>query len=1482
MRKPLLTQISANLRSKTSKIWVLLLAFLLSNGILFSQCDPDINGEAYQCGNDIVLYSFSGGNTIGVLPVWSLSGGGNIQGNNLGIFLQVEWTTPGNHQVYLEIPSNIACPAGQFDTLDVTVVPTFAPELACNDTVQVSLGLNCEALVTVDMILEGSYSDPDEVFDVYVIDENGDTVPNDLLNGDHVDMYFDVTVVHRCSGNYCEGVLLVEDKLPPEDLVCSNYIVECDDNLTPNGGPTNFPLPQGTTVFRHPDPNTYLVRGLDACSDVILSYRDVIVADTCPFVNTIYRIWTATDASGTSLTCTDTIRVNAGNIMNITWPEDFDGNGGNPGPIDACSNLWPRDINGHPDTSYTGSPIVGAICSNIDVSYSDLRLEICENSYKLLREWIAVDWCNDTIAYHTQIIKVLDERGPIISCRTSSGAPDTIYTIPGTCLGSKVLPVPERNPFADVFIIAECSEWTYSVKYKPAENPEDCTPVPGEGEYDPAHLRIIGYTPDRRPIFEAYDLPTGCNWIYYVITDACGNVTECQFDIYVKEHENPIAVCDLHTVVTLSDAGTAKVYAETFDDGSHDNCQLGYFKVRRMDPNDCTDTEFRDYVEFCCEDVANNPIMVVLRVYDASGNYSECMVEVTVQDKTPPVLVCPPRITVSCEYDLSDLSVFGDVVTDPSQRQNIIINDPHNTVHSQPRNWGLDGYASDDCDITLDYSERIFSNDCGVQSVHRTWTLNKGTSTERLCTQVITVRNFSPGDFTGLKWPDHKDLTNGCPDHVDPAETGEPEISDDNCSLYLINYDDEVYNIVQNACFKVLRTWTVHDHCSNLDTSFVQVIKILNTEPPIITSPCTDISVNAEGSDCEAYVELITEAVDSCTANGNLEWSYRIDLDSDGDINITGFGNDASDVYQAGRHRIYWTVEDRCGNTTSCNYYFTVVDRKKPTPYCLAGLITVVMQNTGTVVVWASDFDAGSFDNCSDNEDLTFSFNQSGNQQSRIFRCSDIEDGRADTIMVQIWVIDEAGNRDYCETQIILQDNRNDVCPNVSNGQTGTIAGLVQTPDDKMVSEVNVMLDNSAPSMPQYDLTTDDGHYAFPSIPLKEDYLIDPSKNDDAMNGVSTRDILYIQRHLLGISSFNNPYQYIAADVNGSEHVSTSDITELRKLILGVYSQLPNNESWRFINANYQFADPNDPFPFEEVDEIKSLDGDDMATDFIAVKIGDLSGDVVTNSIISTEGRSGDEMVLFVTVPESVDEPLVELPFYADAFTNMLGLQFTLRFDAASFELNDISYGLPQMNESHFGLHRIEDGIITMSWNSLMPLTWSSDSPLFSLKLVRKESGASIENALRINSEITKAEAFDESEDDMSIKLEWRSEKGEVMTGQAFELLQNRPNPFDKSTVVGFVLPENDNIALTILDVTGKVVKQIEGYYPKGYNEIRISVEDLQMTGILYYQLETEDHTAHEENDLDRLKLGIVEGGYRLIQAGILPSKDKLTPRFIS
>jgi hypothetical protein len=86
--------------------------------------------------------------------------------------------------------------------------------------------------------------------------------------------------------------------------------------------------------------------------------------------------------------------------------------------------------------------------------------------------------------------------------------------------------------------------------------------------------------------------------------------------------------------------------------------------------------------------------------------------------------------------------------------------------------------------------------------------------------------------------------------------------------------------------------------------------------------------------------------------------------------------------------------------------------------------------------------------------------------------------------------------------------------------------------------------------------------------------------------------------------------------------------------------------------------------------------------------------------------------------------------------------------------------------------------------------------------------------------------------------------EGSTVEANNFSLYQNTPNPFNGETVIGFVLPEATEATLTIYDVTGKVVRVIEGSYVQGYNEESVNRDDVGSAGVYYYQLETDNHTA--------------------------------------
>ncbi|HMX39095.1 MAG TPA: carboxypeptidase regulatory-like domain-containing protein [Saprospiraceae bacterium] len=145
-------------------------------------------------------------------------------------------------------------------------------------------------------------------------------------------------------------------------------------------------------------------------------------------------------------------------------------------------------------------------------------------------------------------------------------------------------------------------------------------------------------------------------------------------------------------------------------------------------------------------------------------------------------------------------------------------------------------------------------------------------------------------------------------------------------------------------------------------------------------------------------------------------------------------------------------------------------------------------------------------------------------------------------------------------------------------------------------------------------LTDAQGSFEFSNIPVGGNYTLTPALDTMPLEGVSTYDLVLISKHILGLEPFPTVWKMLAADVNRSGSISTFDIVEARKLILGIYTKLPAAPSWRFWPVGTVFPDPTNPFvlpaggnPLPEFISLTNLQGPVTTADFVAVKVGDVN-----------------------------------------------------------------------------------------------------------------------------------------------------------------------------------------------------------------------------------------------------------------------------------
>jgi hypothetical protein len=320
-------------------------------------------------------------------------------------------------------------------TVEVLEYPNPITSLICNDLVYVSLDASCSYCLGADDILEGG---PYGCYDDFVVEVdktppfgNGPWLPA-CFNIADIDKTYQLRVTDLSTGNKCWGNVKIEDKLPPE-MVCEDFSVPCN---TPNFSPSYLLNVLGIAEA-FPD--------VTDCQNFTLTWIDTETDQNCAsgLTKIITRKWTAVDESGNSSTCIQQISLLRPTLNDLVLPPDYDGI---DAPYFECASAYPT-----PDwiesQGLQGYPYVFGLPSgcSINWAYDDVLIEVCDGTYKIVREWTIVDWCTGIPFQHYQIIKVADEVGPTFDCPANL----TVSTDPFACCATINLP--------DVIVEDNCS-----------------------------------------------------------------------------------------------------------------------------------------------------------------------------------------------------------------------------------------------------------------------------------------------------------------------------------------------------------------------------------------------------------------------------------------------------------------------------------------------------------------------------------------------------------------------------------------------------------------------------------------------------------------------------------------------------------------------------------------------------------------------------------------------------------------------------------------------------------------------------------------------------------------------------------------------------------------------------------------------------------------------------------------------------------------
>ena len=640
-----------------------------------------------------------------------------------------------------------------------------------------------------------------------------------------------------------EQIIILEDSTPPVFDVPTDITLDCSTNL-------NDLTITGDAINER-----------DICSSNIgqATYRDSIVLSTvCGNAGTLIRIWMLSDDCGNVNEQQQTIE-----ILDTIAPVFSV-------PIDVTLSCG-EDVS---DLILTGDVFDESdICDdNIgEASYRDSVIVSsgCTNESTVIRIWSLADACGNTMV-DTQRVYIVDTIPPsftvpddlTVDCATDPddltvvgdvtdesdncglGGQEAVYrdslVVTGGCPGEReflriwTLVDVCNNVFVDTQRITFNDEIapTFTV---PDDVTIDCTDDPsdltdtGDVTDETDNCSTIGLDANYTDSI-AVDVPcNGSTTIYrtWVSTDECGNVATAIQIILLEDTTPPIF--DVPADITLdcaTDIDDLAITGDAINESDICSSNLGQ-------------ATYRDSIVLntICGDAGT--YIRIWTLSDDCGNVYEQMQTIELLDTIAPEFTIPVDVTLSCEEDIDDLTLAGDVFDE-----------------------------SDNCDNGIGeatYRDSVVvSNVCaGQSSVYRIWSLADGCGNMMVNTQrVYIVDTLRPI------------IINAPADTIVDCDAipDEPDLLvDDNCSTLIdILFEEDRVDGACDDTYSLLRTWTVTDECGNVRTTS-QTITVINCGPEADVT-LSDAEVCA-GESVQFSVSLNSNSYD----NPVYQWQFSDD-----------------------------------------------------------------------------------------------------------------------------------------------------------------------------------------------------------------------------------------------------------------------------------------------------------------------------------------------------------------------------------------------------------------------------------------------------------------------------------------------------------------------------------------------------------------------------------------------------------------------------
>ena len=385
-----------------------------------------------------------------------------------------------------------------------------------------------------------------------------------------------------------------------------------------------------------------------------------------------------------------------------------------------------------------------------------------------------------------------------------------------------------------------------------------------------------------------------------------------------------------------------------------------------------------------------------------------------------------------------------------------------------------------------------------------------------------------------------------------------------------------------------------------------------------------------------------------------------------------------------------------------------------------------------------------------------------------------------------------------------------DTCGN-ADGDILTLSGTIVDPYDNFIQDVTLNLMSNSSVHDQIDIR--DGTYFFNVPESPEVFYLD--KESSYRNGVSTLDLIWLQKHFKDPTVLQNSYQLIAGDVNNNGLVEPIDMMQIRELILGKRDAFVEVRPWQFIDISTQRAYSKIPSRTKY-----------QENNWIGIKMGDVNFD--SDYLIRSTSRSAEEIYPLVIEAADLEGNTTSMAVRMTDQILLAGWQLSLNLSA--FDDWRIRPGEVILNEENLNIY---DEGINISWNSLdSKQKFETGAVLFYIDIPNTTERID-PNSILLN-ESFQSEVYTSDLKGRPIGLKYQVGSDEFT-------FSTYPNPVDRYQLFEFYTPESTRAEITIYSIGGKEMEAFTVDLQRGTSTHQHTLKESYKSGMYVYQIRTAD-----------------------------------------